>query len=188
MKGFWAILYKEFIQLRRDPVTLVIMFLIPLIQLTIFGYAIDMDVKHFPTVVYNLDQRRESRQLLDRFASSQYFDIIREVHSDEQLHQAMVSGEAKVGIKIPPDYSNRLQRKQPSSVLILIDGSDSTVGMNALNVAQSLGLRESLIRLGVRLESDQNFLVDVRRACCSIPTSRARISWCRDSWALSCNW
>ena len=162
MKGFWAILYKEFIQLRRDPVTLVIMFLIPLIQLTIFGYAIDMDVKHFPTVVYNLDQRRESRQLLDRFASSQYFDIIREVHSDEQLHQAMVSGEAKVGIKIPPDYSNRLQRKQPSSVLILIDGSDSTVGMNALNVAQSLGLRESLIRLGVRLESSQNFLVDVR--------------------------
>ena len=162
MKGFSAILYKEFIQLRRDPVTLVIMFLIPMIQLTIFGYAIDMDVKHFPTVIYNLDQRQESRQLLQRFVNSKYFDVIREVGSDQELHQAMVSGEAKVGIKIPPDYSNRLQRGQSSSVLVLIDGSDSTVGMSALNVSQALGLRESLVRVGVNMDVTQNMRVDIR--------------------------
>lgn len=160
-KGFAAILYKEFIQLRRDPITLVIMFLIPIIQLVIFGYAIDMDVKHFPTVVYNLDQRYESRLLLTRFANSQFFDIIAEVHSDAELQNAMVSGEAKVAIKIPPDYSNTLMRGQSSSILVMIDGSDSTVGMRALSVAQAIGLQESLSRRGVSTKIETQ-LVDVR--------------------------
>lgn len=160
-KGFIAILYKEFIQLRRDPITLVIMFLIPIIQLIIFGYAIDMDVKHFPTAIYNLDQRYESRQLLAKFVNSQFFDIVEEVHSDMELETALVSGKAKVGIKIPPDYSNTLQRGHASSILVLIDGSDSTVGMRALNVAQAIGLEESLARRGVSTNV-QTQLIDVR--------------------------
>lgn len=162
MKGFSAIFYKELIQLRRDPITLVIMFLIPVIQLTIFGYAIDMDVKDFPTVVYNLDQRRESRQLLERFENSQFFKIIAEVHSDESLMQSMTSGQAKIAIKIPPDYSNLLQRGEQATILVLIDGSDSTVGMRALSVAQGLGLRESLLRNGLEMNSPQLFAVDIR--------------------------
>lgn len=161
MRGFSAILYKEFIQLSRDPITLVIMFLIPTIQLIIFGYAIDMDVKHFPTVVYNLDQRAQSRELVNKFKNSQFFDIVDEVYSDQDLRKAMISGKAKVAIKIPADYSNKLLRKEQSSVLILIDGSDSTVGMRALNVCQAIGLRESLKQKGVRLES-KTMSVDIR--------------------------
>ncbi len=160
-KGFFAILYKEFIQLRRDPVTLGIMFLIPVIQLIIFGYAIDMDVKHFPTVIYNLDQRYESRLLIERFVNSQFFDIVAEVHSDQELEAMMISGKAKVAIKIPPDYSNTLLRKQSSSVLVLIDGSDSTVGTKALNVCQSIGLQESLARVGITTKIKTQ-LVDIR--------------------------
>ena len=161
MRGFSAIFYKEFIQLRRDPITLVIMFLIPMIQLVIFGYAIDTDVRDFPTVVYNLDQRRESRQLLQRFVNSSFFKIIGEVNSDQELQEAMVRGEAKVAIKIPPDYSNRLLRDQQSSILVLIDGSDSTVGMRALNVAQAIGMRESLLRQGINVQA-RYLKIDVR--------------------------
>ncbi len=162
MKGFSAIFYKEIIQLRRDPVTLVVMFLIPILQLTIFGYAIDMDVQNFPTVVYNLDNRRESREVLSRFENSHFFQIIEEVHSDHELDQRMVSGKAKVGIKIPPDFSNLIQRGRQATILVLIDGSDSTIGMRALNVAQSLGFRESLLRSGIDSASSQSFSVDVR--------------------------
>lgn len=162
MKGFSAIFYKELIQLRRDPATLVVMFLIPIIQLTIFGYAVDMDVKDFTTVVYNLDQRHESRLLLEHFENSQFFQIIHEARSDDDMMQALVSGKAKVGIKIPPDYSNRLQRGEQATILVMIDGSDSTIGMRALNVAQSLGLRESLLRNGIVANSPQLFAVDVR--------------------------
>lgn len=161
MRGFGAIFYKEMLQLRRDPITLVIMFLIPIIQLTIFGYAIDMDVKDFATAVYDLDQRRESRELLARFEGSQFFKIVEYVNSDEALSRAMVSGRVKIGIKIPPDYSNRLQRRQQATALVLIDGSDSTVAMRALNVAQALGLRESLLRKGVEMGSS-NTPVDIR--------------------------
>ena len=162
MKGFGAIFYKEILQLRRDPITLVIMLLIPIIQLTIFGYAIDMDVKNFKTVVYDLDQRRQSRELLKRFENSQFFNIVKHVFSDEDLRQTMISGEAKIGIKIPPSYSNKLQKKCQATVLVLIDGSDSTVAMRALNVAQSLGLRESLMRKGIKVGATQTFIVDIR--------------------------
>lgn len=161
MKGFAAILYKEWIQLRRDPVTLVIMFMIPIIQMIIFGYAIDMDVKNFPTVVYNLDQRQLSRDLLTKFANSQFFNIVEEVYSEADLHRAMVEGRAKIGIQIPPDYSNRLQRKRQASVLVLIDGSDSTVGMRALNVCQSIGLKESLSLRGIDIRV-QTMGIDIR--------------------------
>jgi len=120
-----------------------------------------MDVQHFSTVVYNLDQRYESRLLLDRFQNSQFFDILEEVYSDQELQQAMVSGRARVAIKIPPNYSNTLQRGQQSSILVWIDGSDSTIGMRALNACQAIGLQESLSRRGVSTKI-QAQLIDIR--------------------------
>jgi ABC transporter DrrB family efflux protein len=147
MRGFLAAIYKEFIHIRRDPATLILTLAIPLMQLTLFGYAINTDVKNIPTVVYDLDQRRAGRELIAAYRNTDYFRIVGEVHSDRELNDAIVAGRAKVGIKIPADFSRRLSTERQATVLVLVDGSDSSVAMNALNVANAVGLRTSLNRL-----------------------------------------
>ncbi len=147
MRGFIGTLYKEFIHLRRDPATLVLALAIPLMQILLFGYAINTDVKNIPTVVYDLDQRRAGRELIAAYRNTEYFRIVGEVHSDRELKDAVVAGRAKVGIKIPVDFSGRLLTDRQATVLVLVDGSDSSIAMNALNVANAVGLRTSLNRL-----------------------------------------
>lgn len=95
-RGLSSIIYKETIHVVRDPRTLFFMLLIPGLQLTIFGYAIDLQVRDVHTVVYNLDGRAKSRDLLDAFAHSHYFKFTGVVGSDRDLQQAIVRGEAKV--------------------------------------------------------------------------------------------
>ncbi len=147
MRGFLGTLYKEFIHIRRDPATLILTLAIPLMQITLFGYAINTDVKNIPTVVYDLDQRRAGRELIAAYGNTDYFRIVGEVHSDREMNDAIVAGRAKVGIKIPADFSRRLASERQATVLVLIDGSDSSIAMNALNVANAVGLRTSLNRL-----------------------------------------
>lgn len=149
--GLWAVLTKEVIHIRRDPATRFI-FAIPLIELLIFGYAIDMDVKDISTVVFNLDQRRESRELIKEFENTRYFRVTGQVHSREEMEGAIVSGRAKVGILIPPDYSENLTHGRQARVQVLIDGSDSTVATRVLNASQSLGFLKSLQRVGFTTE------------------------------------
>jgi len=143
-RGISAIVYKEMIHVARDPRTLFLMLLIPGIQLTIFGYAIDLDVRNIETVIYNLDGRAESRALLDSFQNSGTFRIVATAQSDEAFQRAIVSGHAKVGIKIPPDYTDRILRGEPVAIQTLIDGSNSTVAMQALNVTNAIALRKSI--------------------------------------------
>jgi len=83
-------------------------FAIPLFELLLFGYAIDTDVKHVATVVFHLNRQQESRQLVQEFENTHYFRVIGEVQSDQELQDAIIGGHAKVGIKIPPDYSTNL--------------------------------------------------------------------------------
>jgi len=147
MRGFLAAIYKEFIHIRRDPATLILTLAIPLMQIALFGYAINTDVKNIPTVVYDLDQRRAGRELIAAYRNTDYFRIVGEAHSDRELNDAIVAGRAKVGIKIPADFSRRLSTERQATVLVLIDGSDSSIAMNALNVANAVGLRTSLNRL-----------------------------------------
>ncbi len=147
MRGFLAAIYKEFIHIRRDPATLILTLAIPVMQLALFGYAINTDVKNIPTVVYDLDQRRAGRELIAAYRNTDYFRIVGEVHSDRELNDAIVAGRAKVGIKIPADFSRRLSTDRQATVLVLVDGSDSSVAMNALNVANAVGLHTSLDRL-----------------------------------------
>src|ERR1044072_6684391 len=123
-KGFSSVFYKEIIQITRDPLTLVLMLLIPMIQLTVFGYAINTDIRNIKTAIYDLDQRREARDLIAAFQNTDYFNIVEYVGSDEELNHAIIAGRVKVGIKIPPDYSDRLATSRQATVLVLIDGSD----------------------------------------------------------------
>ena len=147
MRGLTAIIYKEFIQVRRDPATAFV-FMIPVIQLIIFGVALDTDVKHIPTVVYDLDQRPASRELLWKFETTHYFDVVKRAATRDELHDMIVSGRAQVGIIIPPDYSDAVLAGRKVAVQVLIDGSDNTIASRALNVASLVGLNASLIKIG----------------------------------------
>jgi len=144
LRGMLAIIYKETRHIVRDPKTLFLMLALPGAQLTVFGFAVDMDVKHIPTVVHNLDRREPSRDLLNAFVNSGYFDIVAEVDTAREVTETIVRGDAKVGIKIPPDYSATLLTATPTAVQVLIDGSDSTVAMQALNVSNAIAMRVSV--------------------------------------------
>jgi ribosome-dependent ATPase len=146
MNGLFAMLSKEFAHIRREPTTLFFAFVIPVLQLTVFGYAIDMTIDDIRTVVYNLDGRQDSRQLVDAFRNTRKFKIVGEVHDEAAFDYALASGAAQVGLRIPPDYSDRLLHGEQASVQVLIDGSDSQVATTAMNGAALLGLNASLGR------------------------------------------
>jgi ABC transporter DrrB family efflux protein len=144
MWGLIAILVKEFSHIRRQPSTLFFMLVIPVIQTLIFGVALDTQIEHIPTVVYNLDGQRSSRELIDAFVNTRKFTLVDQVQDEESFRRAMTSGRAKVGLRIPPDYSEKLLTGEQASVQVLIDGSDSQVATTAQNAANLLGLTRSM--------------------------------------------
>lgn len=146
MSGFTAILLKEFAHIRRDRGTIYFTFVIPALQLTIFGYAINVTIEHIPTVVLDLDGRQESRAFIQSLQNTQTFLVSRRVLDREELTRSLTSGRAKVGVIIPADYSERLLRREQAQVQVLIDGSDSQVATTALNAASLLGNMMSMKR------------------------------------------
>ena len=146
-RGFNAILYKEFIIVFRDRATLFFMFFPPLVQIIAFGFALDNDVKHMPTVLLNEDRTYESRQILDGFVNTQTFRIIREVGSYAALSACIRKGEASVGILIPHGFARELSSGRNAQIEVVIDGSNSTPALQALNTAVALALKESVARL-----------------------------------------
>lgn len=139
LRGLKAVIYKEFIQFRRDPATRFV-FLIPVMQTIVFGFAINMEVLHIPTVVADFDRGAASRRLIAQFENTGNFDILREVENSEALRREIVAGRAKVGLLIPPDFGARRLRGESATAQVLIDGSDSTVATSALQAAGLVGL------------------------------------------------
>jgi ABC-2 type transport system permease protein len=160
--GLIPVLRKEAIHIRRDPMALFFTILMPTIQLFLIGFAINTNVRDIPTVVYDAAHTQESRRLLDRFVNSDDFKIVRSVASDEELNREIISGRARVGVKIPPDYSRRLLAGETASALVLIDGSDSTVAGEAANVSNAIALSESLDRALSVSVSRQTLPVEAR--------------------------
>src|SRR6202166_3286902 len=169
-RGFRAGLYKEVLHVRRDSCTLFFSLFIPLIQMFVLGFGLDTNVRQVHTVVLNGDGRRESRELIARLKNSDPFNIIDYVTNDHDLNDAIISGRARVGIKIPVDYSDRLIHNMSAQVLVLIDGSDSSVAGQAINVTNAIGLDESLRRV---LQDRATFAVDMRPKLLFNPDSRS---------------
>ncbi|HLG15554.1 MAG TPA: ABC transporter permease [Blastocatellia bacterium] len=174
-RGFGSIFYKEIIQISRDPLTLMLMLIVPMIQLMVFGYAINTDVRNIKTAVYNLDPGPESRELLRAFENTDYFQIAVEARSDDELNDAITSGKVKVGIKIPPDYSNRLLANRQATVLVLIDGSDSSIAMQSVTVSTSVGFSQSIARMARAGEANGSpqLPIEVRPKMLFNPDSRS---------------
>lgn len=142
-----AIMKKEVIHIRRDRGALFFTMFLPAVQLVMLGYAVDTNVRHVATVVFDECRSQESRALLRRFENTTDFDILREVNSEAEIEAAIVSGEARVGIVIPEDYSRNLLRGESAQFRLLVDGSESNVAAQATQLGSAIALRESLARL-----------------------------------------
>jgi len=139
MRRLRALMRKEFTHMRRDPRTLMMIFIMPVLQLLLLGYATNTDVKNVPTVVFDQDNNQQSRALLDAYRATGYFSLDFIAYSENDVNGLIEGGLAKVGIIIPPDYSSSLTAGQTATVAVLIDGSDPTVAMTALSAATLVG-------------------------------------------------
>src|SRR5438552_5425006 len=149
-RGFTAILYKEFIVVLRDPLTLFFMLFPPLVEMIAFGYALDTDVKHMATLVLDEDRTTESRSLVDQFVNTQTFRVVGEVRSVTELADAIRSGKAYVGLQIPPGFTRDLRAGRTARVQVLIDGSNSSIASSSLNTALNVGFRNALLEVAAR--------------------------------------
>ncbi len=143
MRRLRALLIKEFIQMRRDRLTFAMMLMVPVVQLLLFGYAINTDVKHLPTIVFNQSLQQDSRDLLNSLVASEYFDINYVARNFQEVNDAVDSGKAKVGIIIPPDFSDNLKHGRIAAVQVIVDASDSMSASSAISAAQLVGQLKS---------------------------------------------
>lgn len=171
--GLIPVLRKEAIHIRRDPMALFFTVLLPMVQLFMIGFAINTNIRKIPTAIYDAAKTQESRRLLERFVNSDDFKMMKSTTSDEELTHEIVAGRARVGIKIPPDYSRRLLAGETANVLVLVDGSDSSVAGEALNVANAIALRESLERALSVSATPQELPVEARPKILFNPDSRS---------------
>ncbi|HSE64911.1 MAG TPA: ABC transporter permease [Thermoanaerobaculia bacterium] len=147
MHGFRAVLRKEAKQMLRDRGTLQFALMVPALQLVLFG-LIDTNVRHVPTVVFDQSRTQESRQLVTEIVNTGLFDVVESVSSHQDLRERIVAGRASVGVEIPPDYGRRRLAARPADVLVLIDGSDSSISSQTLAAANGVALARSLTELG----------------------------------------
>ncbi len=145
-----SIMRKECLHIVRDPRTLAVMFLIPVVQLVLMGYAATTDVRHLRTGVWDQDRTAASRELLAAYSASSYFDLVAFFESEDRLTAAMDRGDVRAGIIIPAGYERRLARNEQVDVGFVMDGSDPSVATTALSVAQGVGQQQS-IRLVMRV-------------------------------------
>src|SRR5688572_13847664 len=120
----WPMLRKEFIQMRRDRLTLAMMLGIPMVQLMLFGYAIRTEVRHLPTVVLDESRTGESRALIDVLENTQNFDIIGNVGSRDSVKALIDAGHARAAVIIPPDYARNIKRGHVATAQVIVDAAD----------------------------------------------------------------
>ncbi len=149
-----SIVRKEVIHILRDPRSLAIMFVIPIIQLVLLGYAATNDIRRLNTAVYDADRTQQSRQLIEAYRASDYFAISHYVQDEEMLAQLLDGGQVRAGILIPAGYGDELARGKTAQVAFLIDGSDPSVASTAFAASQSVGQAQSIQVMQKRLGVD----------------------------------
>lgn len=134
-----SLVRKEFIQILRDPRTLILVLIIPIMQLFLLGYAATNDVRNIPLAVFDQDRSAAARELLDAYRAADYFRLAFDVDSEEDIRELIDQGQARAGLIIPPDYSEKLNADGSAQVAFVLDGSDPTVASTALSAAQLIG-------------------------------------------------
>ena len=152
MNRLLAIAWKELIQLRRDRMTLAMMVALPVIQLLLFGYAINTDVRHIPTVVFDQDRSAQSRDFAQRMAATGFYDLVGDVHDYHEISRAMRSDEARVALVVPPGYGADIAAGRTGHLQLVVDGSDPQTVASAQNTAASLAAARSSQLAAVRVQ------------------------------------
>jgi ABC-2 type transport system permease protein len=140
-RRFWAIAVKEFIQMRRDRLTFGMMVGIPLLQLILFGFAINMNPKHLPTAVFSADNSVFSRTLIWSLRNSDYFAIVRVAESEAEIQSLLRLGQVQFVLHIPEDFSRKLLRGERPSVLLEADATDPAATGYAMSALETLATR-----------------------------------------------
>ena len=139
-----AIIKKEFIEIRRDKASLGIIFMMPLMMMFLFGYAVSTNIDHISTAVLDQDKSTAGRELMADFRESTYFDFNYYVNSQEELSRLIDSGKVKAGFVIPANYARDLKRNRSPQVQFIVDGSDPTVARTAMNTARILAQQRGM--------------------------------------------
>jgi ABC-2 type transport system permease protein len=137
-RRFRAVLVKEFIQMRRDRLTFAMMVGVPVLQLVLFGYAINTDPKHLPTALLAADQGTFARSLVRALENSEYFEVVRQATSEAEADQLLAQGDVQFVLSIPEDFSRELLRGRRPAVLVEADATDPVATGNALAALASL--------------------------------------------------
>jgi ABC-2 type transport system permease protein len=135
---FAAIIRKEFIQMRRDRLTFAMMFGIPIIQLILFGFAINTDPKNLPVAILAADNSPFARRFVHAMENSGYFRITRDVNTEEEARQALARGEVQFVLSIPADFSRRLVRGERPALLVEADATDPSAVSSAVQVVNEI--------------------------------------------------
>ena len=143
----WPMLRKELLQLKRDRLTFAMMTGIPAIQLLLFGFAIQTDVRHLPTVVLDESATQESRALIDRVVNTGNFDLVGMVADREEVRRAIESGRAYAALVIPPEYARDLKRGRTARAQMIVDAADPMASGAAMSGASLAGQAESMERM-----------------------------------------
>jgi ABC-2 type transport system permease protein len=138
-----VIAQKELRQLRRDRLTLAMMVMLPLLQLLLFGYAINTDVRHIPTIVYDQDRSASSRDIVRSLEATGYYDVVGNAESTAAIETALRQGKARVALVVPADFGSDLVRGTPAHLQLIVDGSDPQTVASATNTAASLVIARS---------------------------------------------
>ncbi len=133
-----ALIRKEFIQMRRDRLTFAMMLGVPVMQLVLFGYAINSDPKHLPTALFSQDHSVFTRTLVKGLENSDYFDIVAEARTAAEAEEMIRTGKVQFVVQIPPDFSRDMQRGQRPQLLLDADATDPAATGNAVAGLQLL--------------------------------------------------
>ncbi|HEY8945574.1 MAG TPA: ABC transporter permease [Polyangiaceae bacterium] len=176
-----VIAWKELLQLRRDRMTLAMMVVLPILQLLLFGYAINTDVRHMPTVVYDQDHSAASRDLWRSLEATGFYDVVGHANDYDAISVALRRGDARVALVIPADYASDLLSSRDAAVQLIVDGSDPQVVASATNTAASLALSRSIeiliarsgrverVAAPIRVEANTWYNPDLRTAVYVVP-------------------
>jgi len=139
-----SLIRMEFLHIWRDRRTLAVMFLMPIIQLVLMGYAAATDIEHLRTAVLDRDKSPASRELLDAYRASNYFELVFYVESEQELEYLIDAGDARAGLIVPADYGKEVASGGQAQVAFVIDGSDPSVASTVLSASQTVGQAHSL--------------------------------------------
>jgi ABC-2 type transport system permease protein len=169
---FWAMLRKEFIQMRRDRLTLAMMVGVPSIQLMLFGYAIQTEVRHLPTVVLDESRSPESRRFIQAMVKTGNFDLAGSVNDREAMAAIIGRGDARAAIVIPPDFQRDIKRGHTASAQIVVDAADPLASTAAISGA---GLAGSVRSQALAASRGATAAIEVRVRPWYNPTLRSAV-------------